>query len=124
MKVWIHALNALCLKTALLLLWTDRLLPLYRSPFNIYVHIGNLMYSIDFVVLDRVPTQRPIPFLLERPFLAMSEAKVDCRSDDMIISCGDKKNFYNIFERRRKREVGVVDRGKDKEKAISRVSKT
>lgn len=62
--------------------------------------------------MEKVQTQRLVPFLFGRPFLSTSEAKVNCRNGEMVIFFEDNLATYNIFARKRKGEVSVVDRGK------------
>ena len=43
---------------------------------NVLVKVGNLMFPLDFVVLD-IEKDEEIPIILGRPFLATARALVD-----------------------------------------------
>jgi hypothetical protein len=56
---------------------------------------------VDFIVLDTQPVEtcNPIPVILGRPFLATSNALINCRNGLMKLSVGNmtlKMNIFNI----------------------------
>ena len=57
-------------------------------------------YPIDFVVLDTEPVTAGanyVPIILERPFLATSNAIINCRNGVMQLTFGNMNLELNIF---------------------------
>lgn len=56
------------------------------------VQVDKFYFPMDFIVLDTLPhqgSQPPIPFILGRPFLATSNAIINCRNGVMKLSFGN-----------------------------------
>jgi hypothetical protein len=58
---------------------------------------------VDFIVLDKqlVETCNSFPVILGRPFLATSNALINCRNGLMMLSFGNmtlEKNIFNIYK--------------------------
>ena len=52
------------------------------------MQVDKFYLPIDFIVLDTQPVADPhaqIPVILERPFLATSNALINCRNGKMIV---------------------------------------
>jgi len=67
---------------------------------DVLIKVGDFIYPVDFVVLDTEPVVNPkrqIPVILGRPFLATSEALINCRNGLMQLSFGNLKAEFNIF---------------------------
>jgi hypothetical protein len=68
---------------------------------DVLVQVDKFIYLVDFIVLDtqRVEACNSIPVILGRPFLATSNALINCRNGLMKLSCGNmtlKMNIFNI----------------------------
>ena len=64
------------------------------------IKVEDFYYPVDFIVLDMEssadsPNQTLV--ILGRPFLAMANANIDCRSGAMEISFGNMTMEMNIF---------------------------
>jgi len=67
---------------------------------DVLVQVDKFYFPIDFVVLDTAPIQgsnAPIPVILGRPFLATSNALINCRNGVMKLSFGNMTVEMNIF---------------------------
>jgi hypothetical protein len=66
--------------------------------------VDKFYFPMDFIVLDTEPVQVveiEIPMILERPFLAMANAQINCRSGVMKIYFGNMTVEMNIFQIRK-----------------------
>ena len=65
---------------------------------DVLVKVDEFYFPVDFIVLDMESTQNltQVSIILGRPFLATINASINCRSDAMDISFGNKK-VLNIF---------------------------
>jgi hypothetical protein len=64
------------------------------------IKIENFYYPVDFIILDTEPTLHPnngIPIILGRPFLAITNALINCRNGRMKITFGSMTAELNIF---------------------------
>ncbi len=67
---------------------------------DVLVQIDKFYFSVDFIVLDTQPVMNcttPIPVILGRPFLATSNALINCRNRIMKMSFGNMTIDFNIF---------------------------
>ena len=86
---------------------------------DVLVQVDNFYYPVDFVVLDTDPIVKEtnyVPIILGRPFLATSNAIINCRNGLMQLTFGNMTLELNIFlyvqetnqsGRRRKSRRGV-----------------
>lgn len=67
---------------------------------DVLIKVGEFVYPIDFVILDTQPVSNmstQIPVILGRPFLATSNALINCRNGSMRLNYGDLTVTLNIF---------------------------
>ena len=67
---------------------------------DVLIQMDKFYYSVDFVVLDTEPVAMEtnyVPIILERPFLATSNAIIHCRNGVMQLTFGNKTLELNIF---------------------------
>jgi hypothetical protein len=67
---------------------------------DVLVQIDNFYFPVDFIVLDTHPVSNPnvqIPVILGRPFLATSNALINCRNGMLNISFGNMTLELNVF---------------------------
>ncbi|KAL6312864.1 hypothetical protein AAG906_041036 [Vitis piasezkii] len=67
---------------------------------DVLVQVDNFYYPVDFVVLDTDPIVKEtnyIPIILGRPFLATSNAIINCRNGLMQLMFGNMTLEFNIF---------------------------
>ena len=67
---------------------------------DVLVQVGNFYYPVDFVVLDTdliVKETNYVPIILGRPFLATSNAIINCRNGLMQLTFGNMSLEFNIF---------------------------
>ena len=89
---------------------------------DVLVQVDNFYYPVDFVVLDTDPLVKEancVPIILGRPFLAISNAIINCRNGLMQLTFGNMKLELNIFhilkklitpeEELRPEEVCIID---------------
>jgi len=68
---------------------------------DVLVQVDKFIYPVDFIVLDTQPVEacNSFPVILGRPFLATSNALINCRNGLMKLSFGNmtlKMNIFNI----------------------------
>ncbi|RVW20991.1 Retrovirus-related Pol polyprotein from transposon 297 [Vitis vinifera] len=66
----------------------------------IQIQVDKFYYPVDFVVLDTDPTVKEanyVPIILGRPFLATSNAIINCRNGVMQLTFGNMTLELNIF---------------------------
>ena len=64
------------------------------------VQVDNFYYPVDFIVLDTDPTIKEanlVLIILGRPFLATSNAIINCRNGLMQLTFGNMTLDLNIF---------------------------
>jgi hypothetical protein len=86
--------------TYVTLLLADRSVKVPRGIVeDVLVQVDKFIYTVDFVVLDTqlVEACNSIPVILGRPFLATSNALINCRSGLMKLSFGNMTLEMNIF---------------------------
>ncbi|XP_077237313.1 uncharacterized protein LOC143878987 [Tasmannia lanceolata] len=67
---------------------------------DVLVKVGDFLFPVDFVVLDTEPVANikdQIPIILSRPFLATSNALINCRNGLMKLSFGNTSVDFNVF---------------------------
>ncbi|KAL6310794.1 hypothetical protein AAG906_017346 [Vitis piasezkii] len=67
---------------------------------DVLVQVDKFYYPVDFVVLDTDPTVKEanyVPIILGRPFLATSNAIINCRNGVMQLTFGNMTLEVNIF---------------------------
>jgi hypothetical protein len=67
---------------------------------DVIIKVDKFFFPVDFIVLDTELVSHPerlIPVILGRPFLATSNACINCRTGVMEISFGNMKVRLNIF---------------------------
>ena len=67
---------------------------------DVLVQVDKFYYPVDFVVLDTDSTVKEknyVPIILGRPFLATSNAIINCRNGVMQLTFGNMTLELNIF---------------------------
>ena len=67
---------------------------------DVLIKVGDFVYPIDFVILETQPLinlKGQIPVILGRPFLATTNALINCRNGSMRLNYGDLTVTLNIF---------------------------
>ena len=67
---------------------------------DVMVKVEKFYYPVDFVVLDTEPVAegtKQVPIILRRPFLATSNAIINCRNGVMQLTFGNMTLELNIF---------------------------
>ncbi|RVW60852.1 Retrovirus-related Pol polyprotein from transposon 17.6 [Vitis vinifera] len=87
--------------TAITLSLADRSVKIPRRVIeDVLVQVDNFYYPVDFIVLDTDPTVKEanlVPIILGRPFLATSNAIINCRNGLMQLTFGNMTLDLNIF---------------------------
>ncbi|WJZ91063.1 hypothetical protein VitviT2T_010170 [Vitis vinifera] len=87
--------------TSITLSLADRSVKIPRGVIeDVLVQDDNFYYPIDFVLLDMDPTVKEansVPIILGRPFLATSNAIINCRNGLMQLTFGNMTLELNIF---------------------------
>ncbi|XP_074300944.1 uncharacterized protein LOC141632284 [Silene latifolia] len=69
---------------------------------DVLVEVDNLTFPADFYVLDMETDASSTPILLGRPFMNISNTKIDVKSGDVTIEFEGKKLVYNIYDAMKK----------------------
>ena len=67
---------------------------------NVLIHVDKFYYPVDFVVLDTKPVAvgaNYMPIILRKPFLATSNAIINCQNGVMQLTFGNMTLELNIF---------------------------
>ena len=87
--------------TSITLSLVDRSVKIPRGIIeDVLVQVDNFYYPVDFVVLDTYPIVKEtnyVPIILGRPFLATSNAIINCRNGLMQLTFGNMTLELNIF---------------------------
>ncbi|RVW74371.1 Retrovirus-related Pol polyprotein from transposon 297 [Vitis vinifera] len=86
-------------------------------PYSVYKQLG----LVDFVVLDTDPTVKEansVPIILGRPFLATSNAIINCRNGLMQLTFGNMTLELNIFICQKANHSGKEEVGGGKEEIL------
>jgi hypothetical protein len=70
---------------------------------DVLLQVDRFIYPVDFIVLDTQPVEtcNSIPIILGRPFLATSNALINCMNGVMKLSFGNmtlEMNVFNIYK--------------------------
>ena len=88
-------------KTNMTLQLADRSIKMPKGIVeDVLIKVGDFVFSVDFVVLETQPVSNPknqIPIILGRPFLATSNALINCRNGSMKLTFGNMTIDLNIF---------------------------
>ena len=79
---------------------------------DVLVNVDKFYYPVDFVVLDTEPIEsgpNHVPIILGRPFLATSNAIINCRNGVMQLTFGNMTLELNIFHLSNKHKLAVDD---------------
>ena len=86
--------------TSIILQLVDRSVKVPRGMIeNVLVQVDEFYFSVDFLVLDIESSGNlsQISIILGRPFLAITNACINCRTGVMNVSFGNKKLRLNVF---------------------------
>jgi len=79
----------------------DRLVKIPKGEVeDVLIKVEEFIFTVDFVVLENAPVENPrgkIPVILGQPFLATSNALINCRSGLMKLTFGNMTIDFNIF---------------------------
>ncbi|KAL6324878.1 hypothetical protein AAG906_019786 [Vitis piasezkii] len=67
---------------------------------DVLVQVDKFYYLVDFIVLDTEPIAREpnhVPIILGKPFLATTNALINCRNGVMQLTFGNMTLELNIF---------------------------
>ena len=84
--------------------------------------VDKFYYIVDFVVLDTEPmaeSTNQVPIILRRPFLATSNAIINCRNEVMQLTFGNMTLELNIFHLGNKDKPAEDEEQKSKEVCLS-----
>ncbi|RVW74420.1 hypothetical protein CK203_058169 [Vitis vinifera] len=105
--------------TAITLSLADRSVKIPRGVIeDVLVQVDNFYYPVDFVVLDTDPTVKEanlVPIILGRPFLATSNAIINCRNGLMQLTFGNMTLDLNIFYMSKKQTTPEEEEGPEEE---------
>ena len=79
---------------------------------DVLVKVDKFYYPVDFVVLDIEPIENGpnhVPIILGRPFLATSNAIINCRNGVMQLTFGNMTLELNIFHLNNKHKLGETE---------------
>ena len=79
---------------------------------DVLVKVDKFYYTVDFVVLDTEPIasgSNHVPIILGRPFLATSNAIINCRNGVMQLTFGNMTLELNIFHLSNKHKLAEDD---------------
>ena len=87
--------------TSITLSLTDRSIKIPKSTVeDVLIQVDKFYHPIDFVMLDKEPVvvgTNYVPIILGRPFLATSNAIINCRNEVMQLTLGNMTLELNIF---------------------------
>ena len=90
--------------TSVALLLANRSVTMPRGIVeDVLLQVDRFIYPVDFIVLDTQPVEtcNSIPIILGRPFLATSNALINCMNGVMKLSFGNmtlEMNVFNIYK--------------------------
>ena len=92
---------------------TDRSIKIPKGTVeDVLIEVDKFYYSVDFVVLDTEPYASGVnyvPIILGRPFLATSNAIINCRNGVMQLTFGNMTLELNILHLSKKHMQPVED---------------
>ena len=87
--------------TSITLSLADRSIKIPKGTIDyVLIQVDRFYYPVDFVVLDTEPVAvgpNHVPIILGRPFLATSNAIINCRNGVMQLTFGNMTLELNIF---------------------------
>ena len=92
---------------------------------DVLVKVDKFYYPMDFVVLDTEPVAggtNQVPIILGRPFLATSNAIINCRNGVMQLTFGNMTLELKIFHLRNKDKLVEDEEHKSEEVDLSGTS--
>ena len=99
--------------TSITLSLTDRSIKIPKGTVeDVLIQVDKFYYPVDFVVLDTEPTAvgaNYVPIILGRPFLATSNAIINCKNGVMQLTFGNMTLELNIFHLSKKHMQPVED---------------
>nr|CAN63646.1 hypothetical protein VITISV_012334 [Vitis vinifera] len=105
--------------TSITLSLADRSVKIPRGIIeDVLVQVDNFYYPVDFVVLDTDPIVKEanyVPIILGRPFLATSNAIINCRNGLMQLTFGNMTLELNIFYMSKKLITPEEEEGPEEE---------
>ena len=82
---------------------------------DVLVKVDKFYYPVDFVVLDTEPIENGpnhVPIILGRPFLATTNAIINCRNGVMQLTFGNMTLELNIFHLNNKHKLEEIENQK------------
>ena len=79
---------------------------------DVLVKVDKFYYPVDFIVLDTEPIENGpnhVPIILGRPFLATTNAIINCRNGVMQLTFGNMTLELNIFHLNNKHKMGETE---------------
>ena len=99
--------------TSITLSLADRSIKILKGTVeDVLIQVDKFYYPMDFVVLDTEPDvtgAKYVPIILRRPFLATSNAIINCRNGVMKLTFGNMTLELNIFHLSKKHMQPVED---------------
>ena len=88
-------------KTSVTLQLADRSVKVPKGIVeDVLIKVGDFVFPVDFIILETQPVVNPngqIPVILGRPFLATSNALINCRNGLMKLTFGNMTIDLNVF---------------------------
>ncbi|CAH9067015.1 unnamed protein product [Cuscuta epithymum] len=69
---------------------------------DVLVEVENMVFPVDFYVLEMGNDDQTAPILLGRPFLKTAKTKIDMSSGSLTLEFNDQKVEFNIFDSTKK----------------------
>ena len=99
--------------TSITLSLADRSIKIPKGTIeDVLIQVDKFYYPVDFIVLDTVPVAvgtHHVPIILGRPFLATSNAIINCRNGVMQLTFGNMTLELNIFHLSKRQMHPVED---------------
>ena len=99
--------------TSITLFLADRSIKILKGTVeDVLIQVDKFYYLVDFVVLDTEPAAvgaNYVPIIIGRPFLATSNAIINCRNGVMQLTFGNMTLEINIFHLSKKHMQPVED---------------
>ena len=67
---------------------------------DVLIRVGEFIYLVDFIILETqlvLNAEAQTPVILGRPFLATTNAIINCRNGSMRLTFGDMTKEVNVF---------------------------
>ncbi|RVW91124.1 Retrovirus-related Pol polyprotein from transposon 17.6 [Vitis vinifera] len=109
--------------TSITLSLADRSVKIPRGVIeDVLIQVDNFYYPVDFVVFDMDPTIKEansVPIILGRPFLATSNAIINCRNGLMQLTFGNMTLELNIFYMSKKQITPEEEEGPEEKGCLN-----